>query len=51
LIEAIERHEADLAVVGSRGLSPLVGIALGSVSSHIVRTAPATLVAPGRPEK
>jgi nucleotide-binding universal stress UspA family protein len=48
LMDAIERHEADLVVVGSRGFGPLVGIALGSVSSHMVRAAPATLVAPGR---
>ncbi len=48
LMDAIERHDADLVVVGSRGLGPLVGIALGSVSSHMVRAAPATLVAPSR---
>lgn len=48
LLDTIERHDADLVVVGSRGFGPLVGIALGSVSSHMVRAAPAALVAADR---
>jgi nucleotide-binding universal stress UspA family protein len=46
LADAMDQHQADLVVVGSRGFGPLVGVALGSVSSHMVRAAPATLVAP-----
>ena len=48
LSDAVEQGGADLVVVGSRGLGPLVGAALGSVSSHLLRTAPATLVARDR---
>lgn len=32
--------KADLIVIGSRGLSPLQGMMLGSVSERVVRTAP-----------
>jgi nucleotide-binding universal stress UspA family protein len=44
LTEAIEQRDADLIVVGSRGLGRVASAVLGSVSAHLVRTAPATLV-------
>jgi nucleotide-binding universal stress UspA family protein len=44
LTEAIEQREADLVVVGSRGLGRVASLALGSVSEHLIRSAPATLV-------
>jgi nucleotide-binding universal stress UspA family protein len=45
LLGYAERTGADLVVVGARGLGVLERLSLGSVSSHIVRHAPATLVA------
>ena len=48
LTEAIEQRDADLVVVGSRGLRRVVSFALGSVSAHLVRSAPAALV--GQPD-
>jgi nucleotide-binding universal stress UspA family protein len=44
LTEAIEQRDADLVVVGSRGLGRVASFALGSVSAHLVRSAPAALV-------
>lgn len=45
LMGLIEDHGIDLAVVGSRGLGAVRRTLLGSVSAHIARNAPATLVA------
>jgi nucleotide-binding universal stress UspA family protein len=44
LTEAVAQRDADLVVVGSRGLGRVASFALGSVSAHLVRSAPATLV-------
>jgi nucleotide-binding universal stress UspA family protein len=44
LLDAATDEEADLVVVGARGLGVLSRMALGSVSSHVARHAPATLV-------
>jgi nucleotide-binding universal stress UspA family protein len=46
LLDAVRERDADLVVVGTRGKGSFLGIAVGSVSAHLVRTAPATLVAP-----
>jgi nucleotide-binding universal stress UspA family protein len=37
--------QADIVVVGSRGLGAVERVAIGSVSDQIAREAPATLVA------
>ena len=39
IVAYAKEHEAELIVMGSRGLGALRGI-LGSVSSHVLRTAP-----------
>jgi nucleotide-binding universal stress UspA family protein len=46
LLDRVEHDGADLLVVGARGIGPFERIAMGSVSAHVVRHAPATLVAP-----
>ena len=40
----IETDAVDLAIVGTRGLGPIGRTMLGSVSEHVIRSAPATLV-------
>lgn len=40
-----EQKEADLIVVGARGLGTLARMTMGSVSAHVARHAPAALVA------
>jgi len=42
--EAVE-HEADLIVMGTRGLSGIKHVALGSVADKVVRTAPCPVLA------
>jgi nucleotide-binding universal stress UspA family protein len=45
LLDRAERDEADLVVVGARGIGRIERVAMGSVSAHVARHAPATLVA------
>ena len=45
LLDHAERTGADLVVVGARGLGVVARLSMGSVSAHVVRHAPATLVA------
>lgn len=40
LLEVVEEHDADLLVVGSRGLGPVSRLVLGSVSSSLVQHSP-----------
>jgi len=48
LMEEIARHDATAVIVGSHGLSRAAGIALGSVSTHLLHEAPcAVLIARG----
>lgn len=44
ILAYIDEIEADLVVVGARGLGAIARLAVGSVSGHLARTAPATLV-------
>jgi nucleotide-binding universal stress UspA family protein len=39
LIEAAERHQADVIVMGSRGLSDIKGMFLGSVTHKVLHMA------------
>ena len=45
LLDEASQLEADLVVLGARGLGPIGRLTVGSVSAHIARHAPATLVA------
>lgn len=50
ILSAIDRHEIDLAVLGSRGLSAAKRFLLGSVSDHVLNNAPCSLlISRGRP--
>jgi nucleotide-binding universal stress UspA family protein len=40
IIAFAERNEVDLIVMGSRGLSPIDGVVMGSVSERVLRGAP-----------
>jgi len=44
LLDEVSRLEADLVVLGARGLGPIGRLTVGSVSAHVARNAPATLV-------
>ncbi|WP_031468164.1 universal stress protein [Sciscionella sediminilitoris] len=44
LIEAVERHKANLLVTGNRGLNTLAGRILGSVPANVTRQAPADVL-------
>lgn len=48
LVDLAERTQADLVVVGARGVGVVSRLTMGSVSSHVARHAPATLVAHAR---
>lgn len=45
LLDEVSRLDADLVVMGARGLGPIGRLTVGSVSAHVARHAPATLVA------
>jgi nucleotide-binding universal stress UspA family protein len=54
LLAEIEHREATLAVVGTHGMSRAVGIALGSVTTHLLHEAPCSVLvarAPRDPER
>ena len=44
ILEYAEKHDADLIVLGSRGLSNLAGLMLGSISHKIANAAPCTVI-------
>ena len=44
LLDEVARLETDLVVLGARGLGPIGRLTVGSVSAHVARNAPATLV-------
>ena len=45
LLDMVSRLDADLVVMGARGLGPIGRLTVGSVSAHVARHAPAALVA------
>lgn len=44
VLDEVSRLETDLVVLGARGLGPIGRLTVGSVSAHVARNAPATLV-------
>lgn len=44
IVDAAERHGVDLVVMGTRGLSDLQGLVLGSVAHKVTHAAPCTVV-------
>jgi nucleotide-binding universal stress UspA family protein len=48
LLDRADRDEADIVVVGARGIGTIGRLTMGSVSSHVARHAPAALVAHAR---
>lgn len=44
ILEAAERHGSDTIVMGSRGLSDIAGLLLGSVSHKVSHLAPCTCI-------
>jgi nucleotide-binding universal stress UspA family protein len=44
IVETVRACRADLLVVGSRGLGAIMGFLLGSVSKHVVRHAPCSVL-------
>ena len=40
ILHCIEKEQADMVVVASRGLGPMVGLIVGSVSQKLVQSAP-----------
>jgi len=44
IVEAAHRDQADLIIVGKRGLTRMAGLILGSVSQKLVSTAPCAVM-------
>ena len=44
IIDAVDNHDIDLVVMGTRGLSDLQGLVLGSVAHKVTHAAPCTVV-------
>lgn len=51
LLRELEREDATLAVVGSHGHSRAVGIALGSVTTHVLHEAPCSVLVARAPDE
>ena len=52
ILSAVDRHDIDLAVLGSRGLSSVKRFLLGSVSEHVLNNAPCSLlISRGKPRR
>lgn len=44
ILETVADHEVDMVVMGSRGLSDVAGLVMGSVSQRVASVAPCTVV-------
>jgi nucleotide-binding universal stress UspA family protein len=44
IIDAVRRHSVDVVVMGTRGLSDLQGLVLGSVAHKVSHAAPCTVI-------